>query len=385
MNNNRLRYLLNRYANGTATPEELEALSAFLQAAENDPQLELMIEEAWIQSADADGTLFSTLPAPIPARQHNTILRPVKRWYRPLWAAAVLLLLIAGGTWLLLNGHKKNKIPPLTAGNNPAARMAPGSNKATLTLASGATITLDSHINKSPDSLPFYTTAGQLIYHKNTGNTGQAISYNLLRTPKGGQYQLLLPDGSKVWLNAASSLKFPTAFTTTTRQVELSGEAYFEISNNARQPFEVIANNTNITVLGTRFNIMAYQNETAVKTTLLQGAVKVSRQQESRLLKPGEQSLFPADGDLQVIENADVELAVAWKNGFTSFRSADIRTIMRQVERWYDVEVVYNGHIPERTFTGDIPRDAQLTELLKLLEVSKIHFSMEGNQLVVMP
>jgi transmembrane sensor len=223
----------------------------------------------------------------------------------------------------------------------------------------------------------------------------------MLATPKGGQYQLVLPDGSKVWLNAASSIRYPVAFTGNERNVELTGEAYFEVAKNPAMPFKVIipsstkAGRSMIEVLGTHFNVSAYNDEDATKTTLLEGKVRIvsgewaagngrsTGKKQEALLQPGQQALLFTSGQLKKIDDADVELAMAWKNGFTAFKSADIKSIMRQVARWYNVEVVYEGTIPQRSFTGGVSRDARLSELLHLLEVSKVNFRMEGNRLVV--
>jgi ferric-dicitrate binding protein FerR (iron transport regulator) len=374
MDNARLRHLLSRYINKTITPAEQTELSGFLNAAEHETQLELLIEEAWIQSGEE--TSF-------PVRK--TERRPLKTVYLQRWAAAVLLLLLAGGAWFLWK--MKTGPQPLAAATALKKDVSPGTNKAMLTLGDGSTIELDSTLKgrlPQQGSVQLQLRPGLLKYGKNGQPAGSNVAYNVLRTPKGGQYRLELPDGSKVWLNAASSLRFPTVFAGPERRVELSGEAYFEIARNARQPFFVDVNKASVAVLGTSFNIMAYANEAAIKTTLLEGAVKVSRESASSILKPGEQSLLDANGKMQVIEKADIDLAVAWKNGLTSFKSADIKTIMRQVERWYDIEVVYSGPVPERSFTGDIPRDANLSELLRLLEISRIHFRMDQRKLIVM-
>ncbi|HEY8957301.1 FecR family protein [Chitinophaga sp.] len=383
MDNTRLRYLLSQYAGKTITQAEESELSDFLNAADNQTQLELLIEEAWIRSGEEDENIF-----PSPQLNQESLpgpLRPV-RWLR--WAAAVLLLIAGAGAWLLAaRTRKAEKQPPVIAANTKKD-VGPGGPKAMLTLADGKEIALDSTLKGTlakQGEANLHVSPGMLKYDQNRQSSANTIAYNTLKTPKGGQYQLELPDGSKVWLNAASSLKFPTAFVGKERRVELSGEAYFEVARNASQPFFVSVNNASIAVLGTSFNVMAYADEAAMRTTLLDGAVKVSQASASSLLKPGEQSLLEPNGRMEVIEKADVNLAVAWKNGLTSFKSADIKTIMRQVERWYDVEVVYNGTIPSRRFTGDIPRDANLSELLRLLEISRIHFKMEQRKLIVMP
>ncbi|HVI47503.1 MAG TPA: FecR domain-containing protein [Chitinophaga sp.] len=381
--NSRLHYLINQYLNQTITPEERAELSGFLNAPDNHAQLELLIEEAWVKTADEQIVPFTHQSDQMLEQIMTRIDPPSRKGYWQRWAAAILLLAAGGLSWLIFQGDKKTRRAPLVATSN-RKDAAPGSTKATLTLGDGDVIELDSSgkIPLAKHQLNMQLSAGQLAYNNETTAT---ISWHTLSTPRGGQFRLVLPDGSKVWLNAASSLKFPTAFTGKERKVELNGEAYFEVEKNPGQPFHVTIKDADVAVLGTSFNIMAYTDENAIKTTLLEGAVKVSKEQEATLLKPGEQSLLDAAGKIHVIENADVDLAVAWKNGLTSFRSADIKTIMRQVERWYDVEVVYNGAMPARTFTGDIPRNANLSELLRLLEVSRIHFKMEDNRLIVMP
>jgi ferric-dicitrate binding protein FerR (iron transport regulator) len=381
MDNNRLRYLLSRHFDKTLIPEEQAELSHFLNDPEQDAHLELLIEEAWMRSSESDNAVFGEpgLQPPVQGEVHKT---PVRRMHFLRWAAAVLLLIAAGTTWMLISRQQlyddKKKM------NDPE----PGSNKAVLTLGDGASITLDSSLKgrlAMQGNVQLNARPGVLSYSNNTDGAAGTVTYNTLTTPKGGQYQLQLPDGSKVWLNAASSLKYPTAFTGKERRVVLTGEAYFEIAANSAQPFFVTVSNADIAVLGTSFNVMAYRNEITMATTLLEGAVKVSRDNESGILKPGEQLLMKEGEKIRINHHADTEQAVAWKNGFTSFKGADIRTIMRQVERWYDVEVIYSGDVPARSFTGDIPRDAHLSELLKILEVSRIKFKLEGRRLTVIP
>ncbi|WP_212006529.1 FecR family protein [Chitinophaga sp. HK235] len=384
MDNNRLKYLLSRYASHAATATELEELKTFLKTEDQDAQLEWMIEEAWMQSAEAEENVFDTQSDAILARilPLRAERRPVaKTFYFKSWAAAVLLLIAVGAAFL----WKKRLHQPAIATTRHKI-IQPGTDKAVLTLANGATIELDSNMNgqiaqQGPVSLQ--TNAGQLVY-KQSMSANSTISWNTLSTPKGGQYSLVLPDGSRVWLNAASSLRYPTAFTGPKRTVTLTGEAYFEVQPNSAQPFFVTTGNTEVAVLGTNFNIMAYDNENSISTTLLQGSVKVSQQAVNHILKPGQQSRINENGTMEVIDNADTDLAIAWKNGLISFKSADIRTIMRQIERWYNIDVVFKGDIPTRTFTGDIPRSADLSALLRLLEISRIHFKLENEQLIVM-
>lgn len=387
MDNNRLKYLLSQYTTRMATSAELEELKTFLGSDDQDAQLEWMIEEAWVQSAETDQPVFDTQSDTMLARILSAkVTKPslAKTFYRSYRAAAAILLLVLAGATILFTRQRKKPAPVAAAQHKV---FQPGSDKAILTLANGQTIELDSNMNgqiAQQGQVSLQTNAGRLIYKSPSAPANATVSWNTLRTPKGGQYSLVLPDGSRVWLNAASSLQYPTTFTGPTRQVTLNGEAYFEIQPNAAQPFFVTTGETAVAVLGTSFNIMAYNNENNIKTTLLQGSVKVSRQSAHHLLKPGQQSLINENGTMEIIDHADTDLAVAWKNGLISFRSADIRTIMRQVERWYNIEVVFKGEVPTRTFTGDIPRTADLSALLRLLEISKIHFKLEEEKLIVM-
>lgn len=388
MDNNRLKYLLSQYTTHTATSAEQEELRTFLGSDDQDTQLEWMIEEAWIQSAEAEKKVFGTQSDAMLARilSAKAARRPLAKtfylkYYRA--AAAILVLLLIGATVLWTRQRKK----PASVSTAQHKVFLPGSDKAILTLANGRNIELDSSMNgqiAQQGHVSLQTNAGRLVYKSQADPANATVSWNTLRTPKGGQYSLVLPDGSRVWLNAASSLQYPTSFIGPTRQVTLNGEAYFEIQPNAAQPFFVNTGETAVAVLGTSFNIMAYNNENSITTTLLQGSVKVSRQATHHLLKPGQQSLINENGAMEIIDHADTDLAVAWKNGLISFRSADIRTIMRQVERWYNIEVEFKGDVPTRTFTGDIPRSADLSALLRLLEISKIHFKLDAEKLIVM-
>jgi len=221
----------------------------------------------------------------------------------------------------------------------------------------------------------------QLIYSGGGANT--EVAFNTMSTPRGRQFQLVLADGSMVWLNAASSIRFPTAFTGKDRKVEVTGEVYFEVAKNPSKPFKVMANGTEIEVLGTHFNIDAYDEVT--KTTLLEGSVKINTQNKTSFLKPGQQAQIVAGGEIKTSNSVDVEQVMAWKNGRFVFEDADLQTIMSQVSRWYDVDVVYQDKMPKRSFTADISRNTNLSVFLKVLDVSGIHFKIEGKKLLVQP
>ncbi|MCC6289220.1 MAG: FecR domain-containing protein [Chitinophagaceae bacterium] len=268
--------------------------------------------------------------------------------------------------------------------------VSPGSTKATLTLGDGSTIVLDSSSNGQlgvqGNTKVIKLDNGQLKYLKGkNGAHNNAVVYNTIATPRGGQYQVVLADGSVVWLNASSSLKFPTEFRDSLREVEITGEAYFEVAHNALKPFRVKVKDMYVHVLGTSFNVMAYNDETSINTTLLKGSLKVSSGENSKLIKPGQQAKLNNKGNFQLIPDADVEEAVAWKNGKFSFNSADIKTIMRQVERWYDVDVVFERE-GDLHFTGELSRFVNVSQLLRKLELTnEVHFQIEKGRITVLP
>jgi ferric-dicitrate binding protein FerR (iron transport regulator) len=212
-----------------------------------------------------------------------------------------------------------------------------------------------------------------------------------MATPRGGQYRLVLPDGSRVWLNAVSSIRFPTAFTGQERKVEISGEAYFEVVKDPSRPFRVLVRpaagnrNMEVEVLGTHFNINAYQDEPAIKTTLLEGSVKVTNGTDHTMIRPGQQTQLSINGVTKVIQDADVSEAVAWKEGRFQFNDTELKTIMRQVMRWYDVDLEYKGNVPDRYFTADISRNKTLSGVLTILKLSDVDFRLDGKKLTVTP
>jgi ferric-dicitrate binding protein FerR (iron transport regulator) len=208
---------------------------------------------------------------------------------------------------------------------------------------------------------------------------------NTIQTPRGGQYQVILPDGTKVWLNAASSLTYPTAFTGGDRAVQLRGEAYFEVAGNKEKPFKVMVGNMQVNVLGTHFNVMAYEDENAIQTTLLEGAVQVTNGGVSHLLKPGQEGRLDRSSDAFRLLDVDADEAVAWKNGVFQFGGISIETVMRQIVRWYDVDVEYQGRTNEH-FRGTISRSANASEVFKMLELTgAVHFTIDGKKVIVKP
>jgi transmembrane sensor len=306
-------------------------------------------------------------------------------------AVAALVLLIAGKAVLffLPVSPTKNKLADHGQPANYAHDQPPGRDNAILTLADGHSITLDSAANgglAQQGNTKVIKLNGQIAYRDTGGaQSNDAILFNTISTARGNQYQLVLSDGSKVWLNAASSLRFPTSFKGKERRVEVTGEAYFEIAKNPAMPFIVQAGSGEIDVLGTHFNVNAYADEPSVKTTLLEGAVAVKKATALQMLVPGQQAEFGPKNGIALSENVDVTRETAWKDGFFWFNNTDIHTLMRQVSRWYDVEVEFTGNITDDGFTGKVSRNVPLSKLLNVLEQYELHFKIEGKKIIVLP
>jgi ferric-dicitrate binding protein FerR (iron transport regulator) len=271
--------------------------------------------------------------------------------------------------------------------------IAPGSNKAILQLADSSSIVLNDTntgmLAQQGNTKVLKLDNGQLTYNALPGHSSATL-YNTVSTPRGGQYQVVLPDGSKVWLNAASSLRFPTAFAGKERNVTLSGEAYFEIAHNKSMPFKVRVDELEVEVLGTHFNVMSYKNEAMTSTTLLEGAVRVSSlfatsdAGQGVVIRPGQQAGIRQHSSVFTVHEADIESVVAWKNGLFQFNGADMQTIMRQIERWFDVNVHYEGPIPEGHFSGTVGKNNSLLTVLRIFEESGLKFKIEGKELTVL-
>jgi ferric-dicitrate binding protein FerR (iron transport regulator) len=398
----RLQYLLQQYAANNCTKQEVIELFQAIKDVHDDEALESSLHHIW-QNINASDSfpdldrekLFSNIMSADPP----VIKRRSFVWMRA--AAAAIVIIVTG--WVLyawLHTGKKPEQHIVVARNNFKNDVAPGGNKAILTLADGSTIILDSAHNGSlaqqGNTSVNKLNNGQLEYKALTGSQSSAITYNTLVVPRGGQYQVILPDGTKVWLNAASSLKYPTAFTGSERQVVLSGEAYFEVAHSQKIPFIVDITphsggqkGGRVEVLGTHFNIMAYADEEGIKTTLLEGKVKVSQPATGNgheaMLQPGQQAVLKNNSDVKVIDNINTDEVVAWKNGIFDFRSADIHAVMRQLSRWYDIDVNYSAEAKDR-FYAKIPRNIRLSDVLQALTLTgKIHFEVDGKKVTVLP
>jgi transmembrane sensor len=369
----RIEYLLSRYANKSCSREELEELFTYIGEG-NHEALDRYMEEVYqtnntVPELDFED-IYAQILAPAP------VVRAGIFTFGRVAAAAVLLLL--AGTAYLFTMNKQPEKPIATITHTD---IAPGMNKAVLTLGDGSTVTLDSAGNQEIKQ-GIRKQNGQLLY------TAQAhdgiVHYNKLSTPRGGQFKIVLPDGTKVWLNSASTLRYPTAFTGTQRTVELEGQGYFEVAKNAAQPFKVMVGHMEVQVLGTDFDIMAYPDESTVNTTLLTGSVQVKDGQTLKLLTPGQQAVVSADAI--TVKNADLKKVTAWKNGLFVFNNMALPAILREMARWYDVEIVYAAKPSEELYGGGIGRNLNLSGVLDLLEASGYnHFRIEERKVIVLP
>jgi transmembrane sensor len=387
--------LVKKYQAGKATPEErafIEKYYDYFQQEETAVDKLTMEERTGLESR-----LLQKIQEEITQAQPKVV--PLYRRTAFRMAAAAVLLFVVCSLWFVVDRRSANM-----PGTGPVAvvhDLVPGSNKAVLTLADGTKITLDSAANgaiaQQGSIKVVKMDEGKLAYSGEPGAGSQeSMQYNTMTTPRGGQYQLTLPDGTKVWLNAASSITYPVAFNEKQRKVKIAGEAYFEVSRNKEKPFIVDVDGKQLVeVLGTHFNINSYANEEAIKTTLLEGKVKVSAisgsrlsTRDYRLLSPGEQAILGSvegttNYKLQTTNNINIDNVMAWKNGLFEFDETDIQSVMRQMERWYDVEVVFEGAVTQH-FNGSISRQVNASKVLNMLEkTGGVRFSIEGKKVIV--
>ncbi len=390
-----LQQLLDEYAMGTISPEDRQRLLAalrdpvwagtvgdFLLEDLHAGRYDVVAEEFPEVGKRLQQHLATQLHAAkqVPVASHRNIFR---MGWRKVAAAVLLIGGVAAAVIYLSNPRKvstKN-----TAGM--AANIGPGGHKAMLTLSDGSTILLDDAskgaIAQQGNTQILKQGNGQLAYQPQSG-TNTATLWNTVSTPQGGDYQVALPDGTKAWLNAASAITFPAAFTGKERQVTVKGEVYLEVVQSAAHPFTVIANGVAIKVLGTSFNINAYNDEDYTKITLVTGSIKINSGNRDWLLKPGQQAAANnRDATVKVSANADLEQVLAWKNGLFNFNGADIRAVMPQLERWYGIKVVYEGAVPDIVFKGEMYKNVNLSDVLEMLKAMGVKCRMDGKTLIV--
>ena len=384
------------------TTEEKQWLLNFLENSDDSDLKEIMQEffsENIKNSNSIDlvisGKLLNSIHQKINFNQKQKKTKLVRMWTLRI-AAACFVGFLALSTFLWLKNNSKQPEVKTVVNNKKYKNVQPGGNKALLTLADGSTIILDNAQNgvlsTQGNIKVIKLNDGQLAYNRSGAKSSGEILYNTISTPNGGQYRLTLADGSQVWLNAASSIRFPASFSGRERRVEITGEAYFEVAKNPTKSFKVFISSPSgkpdgaeIQVLGTHFNVMAYKDEPTLETTLLEGSVKFIKVNNSAMLKPGQQLQLTEKGQLKVVSGVDITKVIAWKNGFFDFEGLNFETIARQLSRWYNVEVIYNRKIDD-LFYAEIPRNTKLSVVLKALELTgKIHFEIEGAKIIVLP
>lgn len=390
MKKDRIAYLLNIYTSGKATDAEEDELMNWVLEAENDDALKNFMLHIWNQQHSKNDYAYvdwEDIYSQIVAKAAEGKSKPT-RWKRSIgWVAAASVLLIASIIYFYSSSDQQKKIvasPQLKKDVAP-----PTGDKAVLILADGTKIEMDSVSNGmiavQGNVSIVREEDGTITY---SGKAGRNISYNTFRVPKGSKpLSLTLTDGSRVWINVGSSITYPTAFVGREREVTIKGEVYFEVAHNAAMPFKVRNGDVTIHVLGTHFNVNAYNDDGVEKITLLEGAVIVNRKNETKTLKPGQQALVRESGEnIRIQKTVDLKEVMAWRDGkFIFNQSMDIHGIMRQLERWYNVDVVYQGEVTQR-FWGSISKDANLSQVLKIFEATGgVKFEIEGSTITVLP
>lgn len=369
--------LLEKYRQGNCTEAELALLESWYLNYKDQPVPDLSPE---LLDA-ARNEVWSALPVHEPKKT-------LRLWPMVAAAASVVLILTAG-----LFFFKNIDTPGATNSAPEITKILPGGNKAVLTLADGSKISLtdikEGALAKQSGITITKAKDGQLIYTVDQQNSaqsaGQPVGLNTITTPRGGKYEVNLPDGTKVILNAVSSLTYPTKFVGNERRVSLTGEAYFEVAPNQKMPFKVESDQQVTEVLGTHFNINAYDDEQSVKTTLLEGKVRVTiNNNTSVVIHPGQQAI--AKGNDLKIDKVNTDDIIAWTSNTFVFNSEDLGSIMRKISRWYDVEVVCSPELAKMEFGGTISRQRDIKDVLKIMEMTEtVHFKFEGRRITVMP
>lgn len=370
MENSRLVYLFELKKAGKASSAEKEELKVLLSDLDNHKLAQELIGQAWLDFKPGKPVFSPTesdliLQRVLSYKKQPAFYKIIPYWMRYTTAAMLFLCLTFGG-YFYFNKQKISNLAPDHLSAKHQNDIKPGSDKAIFIDVTGKSRDLE----------------GVVFTAKNNAGT-KAVGTNTIMTPKGGQFQVVLPDGTHVWLNAASSLKFPSSFSGTERSVDLIGEAYFEVAHNKEKPFKVKTENQEVQVLGTHFNVNAYPDEAGINTTLLEGAVKIISDKGATLIKPGQYLLLSRADQTIRVGNADIETVVAWKNGFFQFDKADLKTVLRQISRWYNIEVQYEGKIPDRLFSGKIYRTAGIQEVLDILSYKKIHYRFEHQKIII--
>lgn len=386
MEKNELTILLKDFFAGDLNQTQVEELSGFIEQSTNKQ----LVVEAISEIANElepnslyDEDRFEPLLQKILDADRQAPVKKLFAWKR-IAIAASMIFAICIGSYVIVSKRSENS-PPAVAKIQDVT--PPSTNRAIITLSNGQKVYLDSAGNgtlaQQGNTNLVKTADGKIVYQSTVNGQPSTVQYNTIINPRGSKViDLVLSDGSHVWLNAASSLRYPVAFIGNERKVEITGEAYFEVAHNAAQPFKVAKGNTEVVVLGTHFNVNAYDDEPNIKVTLLEGSVKVSKNELTGMLKPGQQAQI--NSEIKLLDNPDLDQVMAWKNGLFKFDGSDVTSVMRQVSRWYDVEIIYEGEKPIANFRGTISRQGNISEVLKMLELTKaVNFRIEGKKVFV--
>jgi ferric-dicitrate binding protein FerR (iron transport regulator) len=384
MNQEQFQKLYQGYLDQSLSESEIERFFGATKEPQFEQYLSQLIDESaivapLIEDEERKRQVWEYLHR---SRKGKVVLLPRQRETRRVWMVAAAFFLLVLGTWWIFQAPK----PSLSTPQLTQVKYAlPGRDAAILTLSDGSQVVLDSTkgtIINNNNGVQIINTAGLLSY-VGEGVSGEIV-YNTISTARGNRYQLLLGDGTKIWLNSATSLKYPVAFNGKERRVELTGEGFFEVAKDKTKPFSVVTSSQEIRVLGTHFNVSSYKDEETVQTTLIEGSVSVKDKRTAVVLKPGSQAMSNASG-LHVNTDVDTDKVISWKQGWFDFDGMDFKMILRQVSRWYDVDVVYKGNIPDEKFGGRIKRDVPLSQVLQLLQNRGVKFQLQGNVITVMP
>lgn len=392
---NRLNKLVNKYLRGEATSEEAAFVEKYYQYFDHSADLTDSLSENDID--DLQHKILEKIKEEMSGDKDKPSSTRNK-WMGRLMAAAAVAIIVLGGTIFFQAAWKTSKVEEKRTVLTPVQNdVAPGGNRAMITLEDGSRIFLDSSnngtISQQGNIQVVKLSDGEVLYKK-LNNKSSSVSINTMSTPRGGQYQLTLADGTKVWMNAESSITYPTAFTQNERKVAITGEVYFEVapmfhkSGHSKVPFIVKVNSTTgagdmeIQVLGTHFNVNTYADNGSTTTTLLEGSVLIKNNMEEQILKPGQQAAV--QHTIKVNDNVDTEMVMAWKNGFFSFSNTSLEMVMKQLTRWYDVDVLYEDKKPDMKFWGSISMNSNLSQVLKILEESKVNFRIENKTIIVL-
>lgn len=377
-----LQSLLEKYLKGNCTPDEIILLESWYLA--KSKQDKLPVEEKEL-------TIYKELIWQNIQQNIDVIEKPGsnrKRFFTVISvAASITLTLFIGGYYLIVR-HQKERITKISI--KEKQDILPGTNKAMLVLSNGKQISLASvqaGIIAQEGNITVKKQGANILSYKQVSNNNgdKPLAYNTISTPNGGQWPIIeLPDGTKAFLDAASSISFPVSFNKE-RKVTITGQVYFDVIHDSKKPFRVTVKGITIEDLGTSFNVNAYDNESGIKTSLIEGSVSVAKRNEKLIIKPGEQAVTSSGSDKILSKHVDIDEIVAWKNGLFQFNHTNIDVVMRQIARWYDVEIIYKEDVSKISFTGSLSRNLKLSKSLQMLSVTGLHFKIEGKKIIVTP